>query len=131
MYKELSLETQIKLQKLYEDSQISKNSNDKDVSADFTGNIKSIIAEALSDDNITSSCGSEHLDYSSQQKMESSCELPNLDKPCAPNNTDVTAFTCDKCSKVFYSKYSLNQHIKVHQDSSKVQCHICFKKFTR
>lgn len=125
MYRELTLETQIKLQQLYDDSQNSNLSKNKDISADFTGNIKSIIAEALSDDNIGSSCSTEHLDYSNQQKAES------FDKPCATNIADVTTFTCDKCSKVFSSKYSFNRHIKVHQDSAELQCHICFKKFTR
>lgn len=130
MYRELSLETQIKMQKLYDDSQNHKLSNDKDVSADFTGNVKSIIAEALSDDNIGVSCSSEYLNYSNQQKPESLCKPPHLDKP-STNNPDVTPFTCEKCSKVFSSKYSLNRHVKVHQDSTELQCHICFKKFTR
>lgn len=40
-------------------------------------------------------------------------------------------FVCSICNKMFGSKYSLNEHNKIHLGADKFKCKLCGKQFTR
>lgn len=55
----------------------------------------------------------------------------NYFKTLSCEKNESTMFPCSNCSKVFKSKYGLNEHSKIHFDSQKLKCEICHKQFTR
>ncbi|KAJ8929977.1 hypothetical protein NQ314_017300, partial [Rhamnusium bicolor] len=44
----------------------------------------------------------------------------------------ASAFSCPDCTRIFYSKYAMDRHLKVHLSSEQLnKCSMCNKRFTR
>ncbi|KAJ8974087.1 hypothetical protein NQ317_011606 [Molorchus minor] len=70
-------------------------------------------------------------EYDSNEENQNIKE--NKDCVSEENKSFVTPdrYTCSDCTKIFYSKYAMRRHKKVHSDSEQLKCRVCQKQFTR